>query len=191
MNKLWQLQIYDERFQQPGTQKVLTQITPPLDEFITEVREQLIVFPSAEQTPPIQDIQQECYESQVFEVEQFFSYTPSHIYIGCTCAPPAVCNDCTFMEFIQGKERCFKFISQDLTFLQFSSIPSTFSNISNTDGASAKIRESHTQTVLLSIQLPTHIPQENSESPPTQMVEPVLGFTPAETKLATKLSSNP
>ena len=67
-----------------------------------------------------------------------------------------------------------KFISQDLTFLQSSSIPSTFSNISNTDGASAKVREpSH-------IQLLTHIPQENTENPPTQTVEPVLGFTPAE-----------
>ena len=84
------------------------------------------------------------------------------------------------MEFVQGKERCLKFISQDLTFLQSSSIPSTFSNISNTRGTSAKIRESHAQTALLSIQLPTCIPQENSKSPPTQMVEPVLGFTPAE-----------
>ena len=84
------------------------------------------------------------------------------------------------MEFIQGEERCLKLISQDLTFLQSSSIPSTFSNISNTDEASAKSRESHTQTALPSIQLPTHTPQENSENPPTQMVEPVLGFTLAE-----------
>ena len=84
------------------------------------------------------------------------------------------------MEFVQGKERCLKFISQDLTFLQSSSIPSTFSNISYTDGTSAKIRESHTQTALLSIQLLTHISQENTKSPPTQMVEPVLGFTLAE-----------
>ena len=179
LNKLWQLQIYDDQFQQPGTQKVLTQIPPPLDKFITEVREQLTVFPSAEQTPPIQDIQQECCKSQVFEAEQFFSYTP-HIYIECTYAPPAVCNNHTFMEFVQGEERCLKFISQDLTFLQSSSIPSTFSNISNTDGTSAKIRESHTQTALPSIQLPTHISQENSKSPPIQMVEPVLGFTLAE-----------
>ena len=84
------------------------------------------------------------------------------------------------MEFVQGEERCLKFISQDLTFLQSSSIPSTFSNISNTDSASAKLRESHSQTALPSIQLPTHIPQENSKSPLTQMVEPVLGFTLAE-----------
>ena len=106
-------------------------------------------------------------------------YTP-HIYIEHTYAPLVVCNDCAFTEFVQGEERCLKFISQDLTFLQSSSIPSTFSNISNIDGASAKIRESHTQTVLLSIQLPTRIPQENSKSPPTQTVEPVLGFTLAE-----------
>ena len=169
LNELWQLQVYDNQFQQPGTQKVLTQIPPPLDEFITEMREKLTIFPSAEQTPPIQEIQQECCKSQVFEAEQLYSYTP-HIYIEHTYAPLVFCNDCTFTEFVQGEEKCLNFISQDLTFLQSSSIPSTFSNISNTDGVSAKIRESHTQTALPSIQLPTHIPQENSESPPTQML---------------------
>ena len=183
MKELRQLQIYDEQFHQPGTQKVLTQIPPPLDEFITEVREQLTIFPSAEQTPPIQEIQHECCESQVFEAEQFFSHTP-YIFIECIYAPLVVCNDRAFVEFDQGKERCLKFISQYLTFLQSSSIPSTFSNISNTNGASAKIRESHTQTALLSIQLPRRIPQENSKSPPTQSVEPVLGFTPAEIRRA-------
>ena len=161
LNELWQLQIYDDQFQQPETQKVLTQIPSPLDKFITEMREQLTVFPSAEWTPPIQEVQQECCELQVFEAEQFFSYTP-HVYM-CTYAPPVVCNNCTFMEFVQGEERCLKFISQDLTFLQSSSIPSTFSNISNTDSASAKIRESHTQTALVSIQLPTHIPQAEQQ----------------------------
>ena len=179
LEELWQLQIHEDQFQQPGTQEVLTQIPPLLDEFITEVREQLTVFPSVEQTPPIQEIQQERCEPQVFEAEEFFSYTP-HIFIECTCAPPVVCDDHAFMEFVQGEERCLKFISQDLTFLQSSSIPSTFNNISNTDGALAKIRESHTQTALPSIQLPTHIPQEQGTSPPTQTIESVLGFTPAE-----------
>ena len=47
-NELWQLQIYDERFQQPDTQKVLTQVPSRLDEFITDVREQLIILPSEE-----------------------------------------------------------------------------------------------------------------------------------------------
>ena len=112
-------------------------------------------------------------------MEQFFLHTP-HIFIERTYAPPVVCNDHTFTKFIQGEERYLKFISQDLTFLQSSSIPSTFSNISNTDGASAKVRKPQTQTALSHIQLLTYIYQENTESPPTQNVEPVLGFTPAE-----------
>ena len=170
LNELRQLQPHDQRFQQPGTQKALTQIPPSLDEFL-KVREQLTVFPSTEQASHIQEIQQECCDSQVFEVEQFFLHT-SHVSIECTYIPPFVCNNHTFIKFIQGKERCLKFISQDLTFLQFSSIPSTFSNISNTDGASAKTREPHTQTALLHIQLLTHVPQENTESLPTQTVEP-------------------
>ena len=164
-------------------QKTLPQIPPPLDEFLTEVREQLTIFPSTEQASPIHEIQQECCDSQVFETEQFFSHTP-HVFIECTYTPPVVCNDYTFTEFIQGKERCLKFISQYLTFLQSSSIPSTFSNISNSDGALVKVREPHTQTALLHIQLLTHIPQENTENPPTQTIEPVLGFTPAEIHLA-------
>ena len=110
-------------------------------------------------------------------------YTP-HIFIEHTYAPLVICNDCTFTEFVQDEERRLKFINQDLTFLQDSSIPSTFNNISNTDGASARIRESHTQTALPSIQLPTHVPQEHGVSPPTQTVEPVLGFTPADIRRA-------
>ena len=179
LNELQQLQPHDERFQQPGTEKALAQIPPPLDEFLTVVREQLTVFPSTEQASPIQEIQQEFCDSQVFETEQVFLHTP-HVFIECTYVPPVVCNDRAFTEFVQGEERCLKFFSQDLTFLQSSSIPSTFSNISNTDGASARIRESNTQTALPCIQLLTHIPQENTESAPTQTVEPVLGFTLAE-----------
>ena len=125
LKELWQFQIYNNQFQQPGTQKVLTQIPSLLDKFITKVREQLTIFPSVEQTPPIQEIQQECCEPQVFGAEQFFSYPP-HIFIAHTYAPPVICNDCTFTEFVQGEERWLKFISKDLTFLQSSDIPSTF-----------------------------------------------------------------
>ena len=49
LNELRQLQPQDQQFLQPRTQKTLTQIPPLLDEFLTEVREQLIVFPSTEQ----------------------------------------------------------------------------------------------------------------------------------------------
>ena len=111
------------------------------------MREQLTISSSTEQTSPILEIQQECCDLQVFEVEQFFSHTP-HVFIERTFVPPVVCNDHAFTQFIQDEERCLTFISQDLTFLQSSSIPSTFSNISNTDGASAKTREPHTQTAL-------------------------------------------
>ena len=85
-------------------------------------------------------------------------------------------NDCALKEFIQGEERCLKFINQDLTFLQESHIPSTFTNVS------------HTTTSLKEptrINLPTCTPnehslKENTESLCTQSVQPALGFTPAK-----------
>ena len=172
--ELKQLQPQDQHFQQPRTRNALIQIPPPLDEFLHEVREQLIVFSSTEQTSPIQDIQQECSDSQVFETEQLlFLHTPN-IFIEHIHSPPFICNDCAFTEFVQGEERCLKFTNQDLTFLQSSSIPSTFSNISNAVSASAKVREPSC------VQLLTCIPQDHIDSPPTQTIEPVLGFTPAE-----------
>ena len=51
--ELQQLQPQDQCFQQLRTQQALIQILPPLDEFLTEVREQLTVLPS---TSPIQEI---------------------------------------------------------------------------------------------------------------------------------------
>ena len=171
--ELKELQPQDQCFQQPRNRKALIQIPPLLDKFLTEVREQLIVFSSTEQASPIQEVQQECSDSQVFETERLFFSTPS-IFLEHTYSPLVICNECAFTEFIQGEERCLKFINQDLTFLQSSSIPSTFSNISNAVSASAKVREP------ARIQLPTHIPQEHTDSPPTQTIEPVLGFTLAE-----------
>ena len=85
-------------------------------------------------------------------------------------------NDCALKEFIQGEERCLKFINQDLTFLQELHIPSTFTNVS------------HTTTSLKEpacINLPTHISNEhtsteNNSSSCTQSVQPVMAFTLAE-----------
>ena len=125
------LQPQDQHFQQSRTQQALIQIPPLLDEFLTEVREQLTYF-HLQQASPIQEIQQECCDSQVFETKQLFSHAP-HIFKEHTYAPQVVYNDHAFTKFIQGEERCLKFISEDLIFLQSSSIPSTFSNISNTD----------------------------------------------------------
>ena len=85
-------------------------------------------------------------------------------------------NDHALKEFIQGEERCLKFINQDLTFLQELHIPSTFTNVS------------HTTTSLKEpacINLPTCTPnehslKENTESSCTQSVQPALGFTPTK-----------
>ena len=82
-------------------------------------------------------------------------------------------NDHALKEFIQGEERCLKFINQDLTFLQDLHIPSIFTNVSHT---STSLKEP------ACINLPTHTPnkhllKENTESTCTQ---PALGFTLAE-----------
>ena len=91
-------------------------------------------------------------------------------------APPVVHNDHALTEFIQGEERCSKFINQDLMFLQELHIPSTFTNVS------------HTPTSLkepVCITLPTciskeHTSKENNPTACTQTVQPTLGFTPTE-----------
>ena len=90
--------------------------------------------------------------------------------------PPVVHNDRALKEFIQGEERCLKFINQDLTSLQESHIPSTFTNVSHT---TTSLKE------LAHINLPTctsneHSLKENTASSCTQSVQPALGFTPAK-----------
>ena len=85
-------------------------------------------------------------------------------------------NDRTLKEFIQGEERCLKFVNQDLTFLHDSHIPSTFTNVYHT---SFSLKE------LVHINLPActpnkHLLKENTESTRTQAVQPTLGFTLAE-----------
>ena len=85
-------------------------------------------------------------------------------------------NDCTLKEFIQGEERCLKFINQDLTFLQESHILSTFTNVSHT---TTSLKE------LARINLPTctsnkHSSTANTVLSYTQSVQPALGITLAE-----------
>ena len=172
--ELKQLQPQDQHFQQPKTSKLLVQTSLPLDEYLTKVKEQLIIFSSPGQILSIQDIQQECSDSQVFQTEQLLLLHTPNIFIEWTYSPPVICNDQAFTKLVHGEERCLKFINQDLTFLQSSSIPPTFSNISCAVSTSAKVKEpTH-------IQLPACISQDHIDSPPTQTIEPALGFTPAE-----------
>ena len=130
--ELKQLQHQDQHFQQPKTGNPLVQISPPPDEFFTEVREQLIlliqtlppldeyltkvrerlIIPSfTEQIPSIQDIQQDLSTSQVFAPEHLLLLHTPNVFIERTYSPPVVCNDRAFTKFIQGEERCLKFIN--------------------------------------------------------------------------------
>ena len=86
-------------------------------------------------------------------------------------SPPVGHNDQAFTEFVNGEERCLKFVNHDLLFLQVSHILLTFANISHT---LTQLKES------LHISLPTHISKEYNNTSYTQTVQPALGFTPAE-----------
>ena len=120
-----------------------------------------------EQIPSLQDLQQ---DSQVFDTEHLINLHTPNVSIERTYSPPVIYNDRAFTELVNGEERCLKFINQDLTFLQSSDIPSTFSNVSH---VSVKVKES------THIRLPTHISTEDINTLRTQIVEPTLGFTPA------------
>ena len=61
-----QLQLQDQHHQQVKTGNSLIQTSPPLEELLIEVREQLIQPPFMEQISSLQDLQQ---DSQVFDTE--------------------------------------------------------------------------------------------------------------------------
>ena len=161
-----QLQPHDQQHKQLKTGISLVQTSPLHEEFITEVREQLIQPIFMEQTTSFQDSQQ---DFQVFDTEYSLNLHIPNVSIERIHSPPVVHNDQAFTEFVNGEERCLKFINQDLTFLQASHIPLTFSNVSHVP---TELKE------LSHIRLPTCI------SSCTQIVEPALRFTLAEIHLA-------
>ena len=121
-----------------------------------------------EQATALQDLWQ---DFQVSNAEFSLDLHVPNVSLERIHTPPVVHNDRALTEFIQGEERCLKFVNQDLTFLQESHIPTTFTN------------DSHTPTPLkesLHITLPTHISKENNHTACTQTVQPTLGFTWAE-----------
>ena len=78
----------------------------------------------------------------------------------------------------------FKFINQDLNFLQSSKIPSVSKNELSEDNSSVQVSQSQTQVLSCTAKLPTCTPEHQNSTPPTQIVEPVLGFMPAEIQRA-------
>ena len=133
-----------------------------------EIRQQWIPTPFMEQATVFQDLQQ---NFQVSNAEFSLHLHVPNISLERIHAPLVVHNDRELTKFIQGEERCLKFINQDLTFLQESHIPSNFTNVSHTP---TPLKES------LHITLPTHVSKENNHKAHTQTVQPALGFTLAE-----------
>ena len=146
---------------------------PPQDKCITEIWQQWTSTPFEDHITISEDLSQ---EPQVNTVEISFDLHFPNITQQQINTPLVVHNDSALKEFIQGEERCLKFINQDLTFLQESHIPSTFTKVSHT---TTSLKE------LVCINLPTHTSNEHSStentvSSCTQSIQPALGFTPAE-----------
>ena len=159
----------------------LPQTLPPQDECITEILQQWISTPFEDHITVSQDLSQ---DPQVNTVELSFDLHFPNVTQERINTPPVVHNNCALKEFIQGEERCLKFINQDLTFLQELHIPSTFTNVSH---------PTTSRKELVRINLPTcisneHTSKENNSSSHTQSIQPVLGFTLADIQQA---KSNP
>ena len=112
-----------------NTDHQLSQMLPPPDKCITEIRQQWTPTPLKDHITISQDLLQ---EYQVNTIELSFDLHFPNITQQRINTPPVVHSDCALKEFIQGEERCLKFINQDLTFLQELHIPSTFTNVSHT-----------------------------------------------------------
>ena len=72
-----------------------------------------------EQATAFQDLQQ---DFQVSNIEYSLDLHIPNVSLERIHSPPVVYNDHTFTEFVNGEERCLKFVNQDLTFLQASHI---------------------------------------------------------------------
>ena len=130
-----------------------------------------------------QQQEQEYCESYVFEAELSTS-CQSDILSTHSPTSPVVNSHCASSDIIKREERCSKFINQDLNFLQSSNIPSVSKNVLCDENSSVQVSQSQTQVVSSIAKLPTHTPENQNSTPPTQIVEPVLGFMPVEIQRA-------
>ena len=106
--KIKQLQLHDQCHQQVILGHSLVQTSPPPEELLVEVREQLIQPPFTEHMSLLQDLQQ---DSQVFDTEYSLNLHIPTISIERTYSPLVVYNDQAFREFVNGEERCLKIIN--------------------------------------------------------------------------------
>ena len=85
-----QLQPQDQHYQQVKPGNSLVQTSPPPEELLIEVREELIQPPFMKQIPPLQDLQQ---DSQVFDTEHSLNLHIPNISIVRTYSSPVIYND--------------------------------------------------------------------------------------------------
>ena len=156
-----QLHLIGQQHTNGNTDCQRPQMLRPLDEWIIEIRQQWTPTPFKDHIKSSQDLPQE-YQVNTTELS-FDSHLPTVTQQRINNTP-VVHNDHALKEFIQGEERCLKFINQDLTFFQDSHIPSTFTNVS------------HTLTSLKEpkrVNLPPHTPNEHFLKENTYPVSPL------------------
>ena len=162
---------------------VLKEVAPPSDEFIKQVKEQLMISFHTYKAYLHQEIpqqpEQEYCESYVFEAELPTS-CQSDILSTHSPTSSVVNSDRALSDIIEREERCSKFINQDLNFLQSSKIPSVSKNELSEDNSFVQVSQSQTQVVSSTVKLPTQTPEHQNSTPPTQIIEQVLGFMPAK-----------
>ena len=112
LKELRWLHFHDKKIQQHAVEQVLKEVSPPSDESIKQVTEQLTIslpmYLAHLHQEVSQQQEQECCESFVFEVEPSTSYQHDTL-ITCPSTPPVVNNDHALSEFIECEERCSKF----------------------------------------------------------------------------------
>ena len=148
----------------------MKEVAPPSDEFTKQVKEQLTISFHKEVSPPsVEFIKQvkeqltisfhtyEAYLHQEIPQQPEQKYSDSYAFeaelpascqsdILSTHSPtlPVVNSDCALLDFTEHKERCSKFINQDLNFLQSSKIPSVSKNVLSEENSSVQVSQSQT-----------------------------------------------
>ena len=183
MKELRQLHFHDKKTHQPAVEQVLKEVLPPSNKFIKQVTEQLMISLHTYEAHLYRKIpqqqEQEYCESYVLETELSTS-CQSDILSRHSPTSPVVNNNCALSDFIKREERCSKFINQDLNFLQSSNIPSVSKNVLPEDNSSVQVSQSQPQVVSSIAKLSTCTLENQNSTPPTQIVEPVLRFMPAD-----------
>ena len=153
------------KIQWPAVEQVLKEVSPQSDKFIKQVKEQLTISFHMYEAYLHQEIPTSC-QSDIPS-----THSPTSLVVN---------SDHALSNFIECEERCSKFINQDLNFLQSSNISSVSKDVLSEDNSSVQVSQSQTQVVFSTTKLPTHTPEHQNSTPPKQIVEPVLGFMPAE-----------